>query len=111
MLRMSMRLSGISRWQMMSGRRSLSVTIAARVRRLLPLPVAIAPRLADEQGTTTMPSWMKLPEAIVAPTSLLGWMKSRREMASESGWLPRVGTSSASVRFLILDSSKSSRRP
>ncbi|MCH9057857.1 MAG: signal recognition particle receptor subunit alpha [Planctomycetes bacterium] len=53
-----------------------SVTIAARVSRFDPDPLAIAPRLVLEQGTTTMPSCGKLPDAMTAPTSLLGWITS-----------------------------------
>ena len=49
---MSMKFSGISRWQITSGRRSLSVTIAARDSRLLPEPLAMAPRLVELHGTT-----------------------------------------------------------
>ncbi len=71
---MSMRFKGVSRWQTINRRRSLRVTAAARVRRFEPLPVAMAPIEVDEQGRMTMPSWRKLPVAMTAPTSLLGWM-------------------------------------
>lgn len=76
MFSMSMRLRGDSRWQMIRGCRSLSVTAAARLRRLDPDPVAMAPREVDEQGRTTMPLWRNDPEAMEAPTSLLGCMMS-----------------------------------
>ncbi len=77
MLLMSMRLSGVSRWQMIKGLRSLRVTAAALVRRFEPLPVAMAPIEVEEQGRMIMPSWRKEPVAGRAPTSLLGWMVRR----------------------------------
>jgi len=77
MLLMSMRLSGVSRWQIINGLRSLRVTAAARVKRFEPEPVAIAPIEVDEQGRMIMPLWRNEPVAGRAPTSLLGWMMSR----------------------------------
>lgn len=73
MFSMSMRFRGDSRWQMISGWRSLSVTAAARLKRFDPDPDAMAPREVEEQGRMTIPWWRNDPEAMEAPTSLLGW--------------------------------------
>lgn len=77
MFSMSMRFRGVSRWQTIRRRRSLRVTAAARVSRFEPEPVAMAPIEVEEQGRMTMPSQRKLPVAITAPTSLLGWTINR----------------------------------
>ncbi len=111
MFSMSIRLSGISRWQITRGRRSLSVTIAARVSRFEPAPVAIAPRLVEEQGTTAIPSCRNDPDAITAPTSLLGWKITRSSNALAAGDDARLGHSSSSVGFLTPSSSNSRRWP
>ena len=50
------RCSGVSRTSRISGRRSFSVTSAARVRRLVVTPVAISDIVRTEQGATIMPS-------------------------------------------------------
>ena len=40
----------------------------------LPDPVAMDPSEVEEQGSTAMPLCRKLPEAMLDPTSLCGWM-------------------------------------
>ncbi len=52
-----------------SGRRSFSVTSAARVRRPVVTPVAISDQLRTEQGATIIPWVLKVPDAIGAPIS------------------------------------------
>src|SRR3989442_1578806 len=56
MLSMCTRLTGVSRKARTRGRRSFSVTSAARCSRLEDVPLAIAARVPPLHGTTTMPS-------------------------------------------------------
>ena len=63
------RCSGVSRTIRISGRRSFSVTSAARVSSEVVTPVAISLMLRTEQGATIMPAVLKLPLAMGAPIS------------------------------------------
>ena len=69
MVRRWPRWNGVSRTISTSGRRSFSVTSAARVSRVEVTPVAISLIVLIEQGATIMPRVRNEPEAIVAPTS------------------------------------------
>ena len=71
MLRSCGRLMGVSRGTMMSMRRSLSITSAARSTRLRDNPCAMPASVFIEHGTTTIESQFWLPLAILAPRSLL----------------------------------------
>ncbi len=57
----------------MSGRRSLSMTSAARSTRLRERPCATPASVFIEHGTITIASQSWLPLAILAPRSLLLW--------------------------------------
>ena len=69
MLRRCARLKGVSRTISSSGRRSFSITSAARVSRLSPKPCATAASVFIEQGAITIAEASKLPLARQAPTS------------------------------------------
>lgn len=62
-------LNGVSRGTRTSGRRSLSVTSAARVIRLSAKPCRIAASVFMLHGTTTMPDTGYDPDETVAPNS------------------------------------------
>ncbi|CAM5639837.1 hypothetical protein SFUMM280S_01962 [Streptomyces fumanus] len=61
--------SGVARGTSTSGRRSFSVTSAARPTRPSAYPARMPARVFMEQGTTTMPSVRNEPEEMVAPWS------------------------------------------
>jgi hypothetical protein len=69
MFRKCARLNGVSRTINNRRRRSLSVTSAARVRRLSPKPCATAASVFIEQGAITIAAVSKLPLAMQAPMS------------------------------------------
>jgi hypothetical protein len=69
-LRMWMRLSGVSRGTKTRRRRSFKHTSAARDSRFALVPVAISASDFIEQGTTTMPIVRKEPDETAAPRSL-----------------------------------------
>ena len=71
MLRSCGRLIGVSRGTMISVRRSLSMTSAARSTRLRDRPCAMPASVFIEHGTTTIASQSWLPLAIFAPRSRL----------------------------------------
>ena len=70
------RLIGVSRGTMTSGRRSFSMTSAARSTRLRDSPCATPASVFIEQGTMAMPEQPWLPLAMVAPRSRLLWTVS-----------------------------------
>ena len=71
------RLSGVSRGTMTSGRRSLSMTSAARSIRLRDRPCAMPASVFIEHGTMTIASQPWLPLARLAPRSRLLWTTRR----------------------------------
>src|SRR5215471_747247 len=89
------RWSGVSRITRMSGRPSLRVTSAARVRRLSARPCAMEAAAFTLHGTTTMPSVLKEPEAMEAPMSLFSY----RWVASASTFFTVQSVSSTMVRL------------
>lgn len=69
MLRMWMRLNGVSRGTTTSLRRSLRHTSTARVSRSVTVPVAMVAKVFIEHGTTAMPMVRNDPDEIAAPKS------------------------------------------
>ena len=84
MVRRWPRCSGVSRTISTSGRRSFSMTSAARVSRVEVTPVAISLMVRTEQGATIMPSVRNEPEAMEAPTSLSRCVTSARPIRSSA---------------------------
>ena len=70
MVRRCPRCSGVSRTINTSGRRSFSITSAARVSRLVVTPVAISLMVRTLQGATIIPLVLKLPLAMGAAMSV-----------------------------------------
>ena len=72
MVRRWPRCSGDSRSISTSRRRSLRVTSAARVSKVVVTPVAISDMERTEQGAMAMPRPRNEPDAMAAPTSAAG---------------------------------------
>ena len=70
------RCKGVSRTIITSLRRSLSVTSAARVKRVDVIPVTTSPMVRIEHGAINMPMVLCEPEAMLAPTSPMGCTSS-----------------------------------
>ena len=76
--------SGVSRTISTSLRRSFSTTSADLVSSVEVTPVAISDILRMEQGATNIPSVMKEPLAILAPTFLIGCTSLARPATSDA---------------------------
>ena len=89
---------GVSRSMRTTRRRSFSCTSAARVKRLDVTPVAISPIVRTLHGAINMPSVLKDPDAMLAPTSAILCTKLARFLSSlDDGKSSDASVSSAAL--------------